>query len=163
MPALLRYAKAVAIVATTLLIAVGFGYGSEPRLEGDAKRSAEVWSSYQSWLQAYKSGDIAGVMAIFDRDVVFSFQGSKDQLYADLQRGYEVDLKARTPGTIWVPLVEQVYADNNLAFVRAVWELRVSGAAGSVEVKVRNQSLDVLRNVAGHWRIIRSINYPDKP
>src|SRR5208282_1451454 len=130
MTASLRYAKAVAIVATTLLITVSSGYGSEPRLEGDAKSSTEVWSSYQSWLQAYKVGDVAEIMAIFDRDVVFSFQGSKDQSYADLQRGYEVDLKERTPGTIWVPLVEQVYADSNLAFVRAAWELRVSNASG---------------------------------
>jgi ketosteroid isomerase-like protein len=163
MTALLQYAKAVVIVVSTSLITVSLGYGSEPRLEGDAKSSAEVWDSYQSWLQAYKSGDVAGIMAIFDRDVVFSFQSSKDQSYADLERGYEMDLKTRTPGTIWAPLVEQVYADSNLAFVRAVWELRVSDASGRAEVKARNQSLDVLRNVAGHWKIIRSINYPDKP
>jgi hypothetical protein len=36
-------------------------------------------------------------------------------------------------------------------------------AAGHVDVTARNQSVDVLRNVAGHWLIIRSINYPDKP
>src|SRR5271155_2606665 len=104
MTTLLRYSEAVAIVAATLLITVSVGYGSEPRLEGDAKSSAEVWSSYQSWLQAYKSGDVAGIMTIFDRDVVFSFQGSKDQTYAELQRGYEVDLKARSPGTVWAPI-----------------------------------------------------------
>ena len=144
-------------------IAISPHYGSEPRLGGDETRSAQVWDTFQSWLQAYKTGDVAGNMAIFDRGVVFSFQGGKDQSYTDLQRGYEIDLKARTPGTVWVPIVEQVYADGNLAFVRAVWELRASNATGVVEVKARNQSLDVLRNVAGHWLIIRSINYPDKP
>ncbi len=163
MTAIFRFAKAVAIVASALLITVSVAYGSEPRLEGDPKKAAEVWSTFQSWLQAYKSGDLAGIMVILDREVVFSFQGSKDQSYTELQRGYEVDLKARTPGTIWAPLVEQIYADGNLAFVRAVWELRVTDGAGSVEVKARNQSLDVLRNMTGRWRIIRSINYPDKP
>ena len=158
-----RCAKAVAIVASALLITVNVAYGSEPRSEGDPKKAAEVASTFQSWLRAYESGDLAGIMAIFDHAVVFSFQGSKDQSYVELQRGYQVDLKARTPGTIWTPLVEQTYADGNLAFVRAVWELRVADRAGRVEVKARNQSLDVLRNVAGHWKIVRSINYPDKP
>jgi ketosteroid isomerase-like protein len=163
MATFLRFAKAVAVVVATLLITTSVSHGSEPRLEGNAKASAEVWGTFQSWLQAYKSGDVVGIMAIFDRSVVFSFQGNKDQSYADLQRDYETDLKARAPGTIWVPDVEQVYADGNLAFVRASWELRVSDAAGLAEVKARNQSLDVLRKVAGRWRIIRSINYPDKP
>ena len=163
MTAFIRYAKAVAVVVATLLITISVSHGSEPRLEGNAKASAEVWGAFQSWLQAYKNGDVVGIMAIFDRDVVFSFQGSEDQSFADLQRGYDADLKARAPGTTWVPLVEQVYADGNLAFVRAAWELRVSDASGVAEVKARNQSLDVLRNVAGRWRIIRSINYPDKP
>jgi ketosteroid isomerase-like protein len=151
---------AVAIIASAISSTAILA--SEPRLEGDPARAADVWNTFQSWVQAYQTGDIAGIMAIFDRGVVFSFQGSKDQSFVDLQRGYEVDLKERTPGTTWVPLVEQVYADGNLAFVRAAWELRVTHAGRPSELKARNQSLDVLRNVAGHWLIIRSINYPEK-
>ena len=163
MTTLRRHALATTIMAGVLFVAAAGSYAAGPRLEGDPRQAAAVWNTFQDWLQAYSSGDVAGIMAIFDREVVFSFQGSADQSYAELQRGYEADLKARSAGTAWVPLVQQVYADGNLAFVRAAWELRITGASGTVDVKARNQSLDVLRKVGGHWKILRSMNYPDRP
>ena len=132
-------------------------------LAGDTAAAAEVWSAFQAWLRAYEAGDLPQIMAIFDRGVVFAFQGSADQSYDDLQRSYEDDLKTRKPGTRWLPLVDEVYADAGLAFVRATWELHVADGAAQDVVKASNRSLDVLRKDRGSWRIIRSINYPQKP
>jgi ketosteroid isomerase-like protein len=126
MNAIFRCISPVVLIAIVLGAASAPGYGDTPRLGGDTTKAAEVWSTLQNWLRAYKAGDVAQIMAIFDQEVVFSFQGAKDQSYADLQRGYEVDLKERSPGAAWVPLVEQVYADGNLAFVRAAWELQAT-------------------------------------
>jgi uncharacterized protein (TIGR02246 family) len=131
------------------------------RLAGDTAAGA-VWSTFQRWLQAYDRADIDQTMAIFDPNVVFIFQGSRDQSYADLRNAYEQDFRSRTPGTAWVPLVDEVYADGNVGFVRATWELRIPTPGGAPRVKERNRSLDILRRSDGRWRIIRSFNFPEK-
>ena len=132
------------------------------RLDGNVTAARGVWSTFQRWLQAYDRADLEQTMAIFDPDVVFIFQGSKDQSYADLRKGYEQDFRSRAPGTAWVPQVDEVYADGNLAFVRATWELRIPAPGGAPQMKERNRSLDILRQSDGHWRIIRSFNFPEK-
>ena len=132
------------------------------RLDGNATAAAGVWSTFQGWLQAYDRGDIEQTMAIFDSSVVFIYQGSRNQSYSDLCKGYEQDFRSRAAGTAWVPRVDEVYADGNLAFVRATWELRVPTPGGVPQVKERNRSLDILRLSEGRWRIIRSFNFPEK-
>ena len=111
-----------------LLLASAFSTAAEDRvnLAGDKKMARQVWSAFETWLASYSRGDLAAVMAIFDRDVQFSFQGAKDQGYPDLQSSYVEDFRSRKAGSEWVPTVEEVYADSRLAFVRAVWELQVT-------------------------------------
>ncbi|HLX25299.1 MAG TPA: substrate-binding domain-containing protein [Usitatibacter sp.] len=129
----------------------------EIRFEGDPAAAKAVWATFQRWVQAYDKADLEGTMSIFDAGVVFTFQGGPDQSYADLRKGYEQDFRSRPPGTSWVPLVDEVHADGNLAFVRATWELRVAGVA-----KEHNRSVDILRLSQGQWRIIRSFTFPEK-
>lgn len=132
-------------------------------LAGDQTRAAAVWATFGKWLKAYSDGDLAGCMAIFDRDVDFAFQGGRDQTYADLEASYIADFKTRTPGTVWVPDIAEVYADDHLAFVRSVWELHVNQPDGSVKTTARNRSIDIFHQAEdGNWRIFRSLNYPEK-
>jgi molybdate transport system substrate-binding protein len=130
---------------------------ADVRFEGDTAAGKAVWSAFERWLLAYHKADIDGTMAIFDPGVVLIFQGGPDQSYADLRKGYEQDFRNRPPGTAWVPKVEEVYADGNLAFVRSTWNLYVAG-----ELKEHNRSVDILRLSQGQWRIIRSFNFPEK-
>lgn len=132
-----------------------------PGLTGNAA-AAEVRSTFETWLHAYEVGDLDRIMAIFDTGVIFEFQGGKDQSWEDLRQGYVSDLKARAPGTKWVPTLEEIHSDGTLAFVRSIWELRVSSNDGPDQTKARNRSMDVFRKAHGHWYIIRSINYPEK-
>jgi uncharacterized protein (TIGR02246 family) len=137
--------------------------GADVRFEGDAAAARAVWSTFERWLLAYDQGDLDQTMAIFDPGVVFIFQGERDQSYADLRKGYEQDFRSRAAGTSWVPLVDEVYADGNVAFVRATWELRVTEKGSSApQVKMRNRSVDILRQANGQWRIIRSFNFQEK-
>ena len=130
---------------------------------GDHARAAEVWKSFESWLDAYSHGELEPVMAIFAPEVVFSFQGVADQGVEQLRASYVDDFRTRKPGVVWRPQVEEVYADGNLAFVRARWE-RVELTPGVEErIVAVNRSIDVLRREPdGAWRIIRSMNYPEK-
>jgi uncharacterized protein (TIGR02246 family) len=132
-------------------------------LAGDVSKAREVWKAFETWLTAYSNGDLEGVMAIFDEDVRFSYQGTKDQGYAELKASYVRDFKDRKPGASWVPIVEEVYSDGRIAIVRAVWKLEVKTSDGKTETKGRNRSMDVFRLADdGRWRILRSTNYPEK-
>jgi len=137
---------------------------SDVPMSGDLVASAEVWRTFESWLQAYATGDIQRVMTIFDRDVVFEFQGSKDESFDDLRRDYDNDFRTRAPGTAWKPRVEEVRAQGDMAFVRSVWELHVAGQGDGAPdgIAQRNRSLDVFCRKDGRWQITRSINYPEK-
>ena len=137
---------------------------SDVPMNGDPVASAEVWRTFEDWLQAYAAGDMQHVMTIFDREVVFEFQGSKDESFDDLRRDYEVDFETRARGTTWQPRVEEVRAQGDMAFVRSVWELHVAarGEGAPETIAQRNRSLDVFCRRDGRWRIIRSINYPEQ-
>jgi ketosteroid isomerase-like protein len=149
-------------VAALLLCGAASLAAAEPAFHGDAADARKVWNTFEGWLGAYENGDLKSTMSIFDKDVIFAFQGAKDQGYAELERGYQADFASRAPGTVWVPVIDEVYADGGLAFVRSFWELRVKSANGGVEVKERNRSIDVLRRSAEGWKIVRSLNYPEQ-
>ena len=154
-----------AVVAAAALASVSTpGRAAEVPMSGDRVASAEVWNTFEGWLRAYAAGDLPQVMAIFDRDIVFEFQGSQDESFDDLRRDYESDFKTRAPGTTWRPRVEEVHAQGDMAFVRSVWELHVAGQGEGAPEKIaqRNRSLDVFCKRDGRWRILRSINYPEK-
>jgi len=151
-----------ASLAATLLVAQA--RADDVPLNGDKAAAAEVLRTFQAWTRAYAAGDMAGVMAIFDPDVLFEFQGGKDERLDDLRRDYETDFKTRAPGTTWQPRLEEVRAQGELAFVRSTWELHVAGQGeGAADtVKHRNRSVDILGRQDGRWRILRSFNYPEK-
>jgi ketosteroid isomerase-like protein len=147
-------ALAILVIAAPAAIA-------SPPLNGDARAAGEVSSTFERWLTAYEQGDLEATMRIFDPEVIFAFQGGPDQSYADLRKGYVADFAARAPGTVWAPRIEEIYAEGKLAFVRSRWELRVT-SGGNTVVKERNRSVDVFRHSADGWKIIRSLNYPDR-
>jgi ketosteroid isomerase-like protein len=148
------------LLLAMLIIAAPVAMASPP-LNGDAASAGEVQGTFERWLGAYEKGDLDSTMRIFDSEVIFAFQGGPDQNYAQLRRGYVEDFAARAPGTVWAPKIEEIYADGKLAFVRSRWELRVT-TGGNTVVKERNRSIDVLRHAADGWKIIRSLNYPDR-
>ena len=147
---------AAACCACALQALAAPAHAGDVPITGDTAAAGQVWDTFDHWLRAYERGDLEGIMAIFDPDVIFEFQASPDASAAVLRRDYEADLKARAPGTRWVPRVEEVHAEGSMAFVRSVWELDVAG-----KVQQRNRSLDVFHRHDGRWSILRSINYPE--
>lgn len=152
--------RTLLLVATLHLAFAPIARAAETR--GDPASAKQVLEVFQRWVQAYEKGDLPATMKIFAPDVVFAYQGSKDQTYEDLRRGYVQDFGARQPGTVWVAQLEEVYAEGTVAVVRSIWELRVRSATGEVQVKARNRSIDILSKASGSWHIIRSFNYPEK-
>jgi uncharacterized protein (TIGR02246 family) len=145
---------ALLLVATTNISAAS--------VAADADARSELLSVFQSWTTAYDKGDLDGTTRIFAREVLFAFQGGKDQTCDDLRRGYVQDFATRAPGTTWVPYIEEVYVEGSVGFVRSIWELKVKSETGETQTKARNRSVDILSKSSGTWRIIRSFNYPEK-
>jgi len=145
-----------AALAAALQLPLAPAFAADAPLTGDKAAAAQVWGEFERWLRAYETGDLDQTMAIFDPDVIFEFQGGPDAGADMLRRDYAADLKSRSPGTRWVPRVEEVHAEGGIAFVRAVWELHVGD-----KVTQRNRSMDVFHQRDGRWRILRSINYPE--
>jgi len=141
------------LVVATGLLAAGVGVAADAR--------SELLSVFQSWTTAYDKGDLDGTMRIFAPEVLFAFQGGKDQTYEDLRQGYVEDFATRKPGTTWVPHIEEAYVEGSVGFVRSIWELKVKAETGEI-TKARNRSVDILSKASGTWRIIRSFNYPEK-
>ncbi len=155
--------RAVVLAMALALLTAGVAPADTVPLHGDTARATQVWSAYREWLEAYARGDLAGVMRIFEPDIAMAFQGAPDAHYGELEKSYRQDFKARAPGSRWVPKVEEVYADDSLSFVLAVWELQVARGDSTPAIKARNRSVDLLRlGQDGRWRIFRSINYPEK-
>ena len=151
-------ARLIAIAAVVFALHAPLGaHAADVPMTGDAAAGAQVWNTFEHWLKAYDAGDLPGILAIFAPDVIFEFQGGPDAGLADLRRDYEADLKSRAPGTRWVPRVEEVHAEASMAIVRSVWELHVGE-----RVTQRNRSMDVFVRQGDGWRILRSINYPEK-
>lgn len=148
---------AAATLSAALLAPLAPARAADAPLTGDTAAAAQVWATFERWMKAYEAGDLEGIMAIFDRDVIFEFQGGPDANADMLRRDYADDLKSRAAGTRWVPRVEEVHADGNTAFVRAMWELHVGD-----KVTQRNRSMDVFQRRDGHWNILRSMNYSAK-
>jgi hypothetical protein len=55
-------------------------------------------SVFQSWTAAYDKGELDGTMRVFAPDVLFAFQGAKDQTYDDLKQGYVQDFATELLG-----------------------------------------------------------------
>lgn len=106
-----------ASLASLLFVAVSNVSGANVVAEADAR--SELLSVFQSWTAAYDKGELDGTMRIFAPEVLFAFQGGKDQTYNDLRQGYVQDFATRTPGTTWVPQIEEVYAEGSVGFVRS--------------------------------------------
>ena len=137
-------------------------FAATPQMLGDTAAGAQVLHVFEQWTSAYEKGDLDGSMSIFAPNVVFAFQGSKDQDYEDLRKGYVQDFATRKPGTVWVPRMEEVYVEGTMAIVRSIWELKVKTGSAELEVKARNRSVDIFSKASGTWHIIRSFNYPEK-
>jgi ketosteroid isomerase-like protein len=118
---------------------------------------ADIREAYSRWLAADDAHDIDGTMAIFDKDVVFQFQGAPDVGWKELKASYQTDFAAPSDGK-WAPTFDRIEVSGDLAAAFATWAYTKSG-----KVTQQNVSVDIFRRNSGcDWHIIRSLNYPKK-
>src|SRR5712691_4419430 len=125
---------------------------------------AAIQRQWSEWTAAYAARNLEKTMEIFDRDVIFSFQGSRDQNFSDLEQGYKDEFSKPDNKLVWVPQFEEFECSGNLGFVRSTWVLRQSNAAGGFKELEKNRGVDLFRRDPGSkWKIFRSLNYHLQP
>jgi ketosteroid isomerase-like protein len=150
-----------AILLVVLCAFASNSFADTPKFSGDKVRAAALWKQFEEWLVAYEKADLDRVMSIFDKDAVFSFQGAPDAGYDELEAAYVADFASRKPGSKWVPIAEEVYAEGTMAIVRSRWELQMPDGKGGILTQERNRGLDVFKWTKDGWRLIRSLNYQE--
>lgn len=127
---------------------------------GHLKLAPEFQNLYAQFSVGFATRNIDMLMAVFDRNVVLSYQDTPDTNYDEIKAGFEHDFKNDPPGTGWKGYPEESHQDGNLAIVIAHWEYQAT-VRGITETKQRIRSVDVLRRTKGQWKIVRTINYPE--
>jgi ketosteroid isomerase-like protein len=94
---------------------------------------AALDQQWSAWVVAYQARNLKATMDIFDPDVIFSFQGSADQGYSDLERAYKADFDAGGAKREWVPQFEESECAGRLGFVRSTWVLRQTNESGKTD------------------------------
>jgi uncharacterized protein (TIGR02246 family) len=122
----------------------------------------EVQEAFTAWTEAYNARDIEGVMAIFDRTVLFEFQGAPDSHYSELEAAFRAEFaQPAAEGARWIAEPDTIMLSGEMANVISTWRQQVRGAEGGVEIRQTNRAIDVLQRGADcRWRITRSLNYP---
>jgi ketosteroid isomerase-like protein len=117
----------------------------------------DIHQAYTAWLAADEAKDVDKVMSIFDKKVVFQFQGAPDADWNALRASYVAQYASHQDGK-WSPHFDSIEASGDMAAAFATWSLMKDG-----KVVQTNISVDLFRrNDACEWHIVHSLNYPKK-
>jgi ketosteroid isomerase-like protein len=134
-----------------------FAFAAPAMAACPAGTADDIRAAYSRWLASYGARDLDGTMAIFDKDVVFQFQGAPDAGWNALKKGYQIEFAHPSDDT-WTPVFGQIAVSADLGAAFATWTLTKSGKATQ-----QNVSVDLFRrNAVCEWHIVRSLNYPKK-
>ena len=120
-----------------------------------------IQALYAEFSRAFAAHEIDALMATFDKSATLSYQGTVDSNFEQIKSGFQYDFKNDPPGTTWIGFPEESHQEGNLAIVIAHWENQVPGSNGKKLTRQRIRSLDVLRRTNGHWKVVRTVNYPE--
>jgi ketosteroid isomerase-like protein len=141
-----------------MAIAVGIALWTGPAQAACPTANADdIRQAYAAWLAADDAKDIDRVMAIFDKSVVFQFQGAPDADWNALKASYVAEFAAHQDGK-WSPHFDNIEVSGDMAAAFATWSLLKDGKAAQ-----SNISVDLFRrNAVCAWHIVHSLNYPKK-
>jgi len=132
----------------------------KPRPATIVKLEPGIQQLYSQFSAAFAKRDINSLMAVFDKTVTLSYQGTDDANFEQIKAGFEYDFKNDPPGTTWAGFPEESHQEGNLAIVIAHWENYVMSNGAKLR-RQRIRSIDVLNRSGGQWKIVRTVNYPE--
>ena len=153
---LIRATAAWSVVLVCCFLAV-------PPSSADPTAEAEIRKPLEDWSAHFNAGNKGAACALFAPDLVASYPGVADWNYGamcrrlaaaidDPERRFRYD----------PPQIKEIEVSGDLAVVRLVWTLRVTGRDSPQELIVKEDGLDVFRRQPdGTWRIRISHAYTE--
>lgn len=143
--------KVTALISAAILVA------APARAACPDASANDIRKAYAAWLAADQAKDIENVMSIFDRSVVFQFQGAPDADWNALRASYVAQYASHQDGT-WSPHFDSIEISGDMAAAFATWSFLKDN-----KVTQTNISMDLFRRTPScTWHIVHSLNYPKK-
>ncbi len=158
--ALPRLSPMLAVALAILLGAAGI----EAAGAADAAAETEIRAALDKWTADFNAKNERGICDLFAPELRYDYRGFPERDFeaicallrrslADTSKQYRYALK-----------IKEILVSGDLAAVRLVWSLSVSGAGIKPGAASEEPGLDIFRKQAdGNWRIIRYIAYEEGP
>ncbi|HKA52179.1 MAG TPA: DUF4440 domain-containing protein [Candidatus Binatia bacterium] len=154
-----------------LRVIVGCGFwlvaGGIPALSSppEAGVPVEIRRALEQWPRDFNAKDAPGVCGLFAPDLVASYPGQPDRGYDGMCRQLTAALENREKTFHYeAPQIEDILVSGDLAVVRLVWTLSITGHDAPARVTIKERGIDVFtRQKDGAWKISISHAYPYSP
>lgn len=144
------------VIAFLLLIACVPQATAQP-LNAD---EAAIRAALAKWTADFNAGEAQAVCGLFAPDLVYDYRGYPERNYKDLCDLLQGSLSDRTKRYAYALAIKEILVSGDLAVVRLVWTLKVTGSGVPGEVVSEEPGMDVFhKQPDGSWKIIRYIAY----
>src|SRR3954464_11736739 len=127
----------VALMAL-LLFSPGYTAAAQP-----ADASAEIRVALTRWAEDFNAGDKDKVCTIFAPELRYDYRGFPERGFAEICATLQRSLSDPTKRYTYAPDIKEILIANDLAVVRLVWTLKITGRAGGKEAVSEEPGMDV--------------------
>lgn len=147
------------LAAVLAAMAALIGSTAKATAADTAMKLADATAVFNQWIAAYQTRNVDKIMAVFDKNLVYSSQGEGDQTFNELKASYVSYFASRSSPTRWKATAKEIHAQAGLAVVVSIWEETEKANPGEMVSRLR--SIDVFKRTPAGWKIVRTINYSE--
>jgi ketosteroid isomerase-like protein len=125
------------------------------RSSADSVAHEEIRTALENWSADFNAGNKEAACSLFAPDLVASYPGASDWGHGAMCRQLAAAIDNPDKSLRYdPPQIEEILVSGDLAVVRLIWTLRVTGRDLPGELVVEENGLDVFRRQPdGKWRI----------
>jgi uncharacterized protein (TIGR02246 family) len=115
-----------------------------------------IQRAIQSFATSYNAGDLDGLLAYYEEDLIKVRQGAPAESKAETERRVR-EVFARFETRVDVDNVE-IEVSGDMAYTRGVFVVTLTPRDGGETLRVTRRYLEVWRQRAGEWRVARTMD-----
>ncbi|NGX57979.1 MAG: hypothetical protein K940chlam3_00880 [Chlamydiae bacterium] len=124
----------------------------------------QITQTLEKWSKDFNSRNLQGVCKLFAPDLIASYPGTKDRNYDQMCETLSQSIHHPNKTFRYdVPTIEQMIVSDDIAIVRLIWTLTISGKNQTNPLIIREKGLDIFKKQPdGTWKIMISYAHPEK-
>jgi ketosteroid isomerase-like protein len=144
------------------LLAIGLAAGAGQAAAAGAED--EIGAALRQWTDDFNAGNDRVICDLFAPELRYDYRGFPERDFEAICSLLRRSLADRTKQYRYALKIKEILVSGDLAAVRLVWTLSVSGAGVKPGLASEEPGIDIFRKQPdGHWRIIRYIAYEEGP